>query len=39
MSVLDNLDGVLKLVSIDCSFPLREIYARVSFSDVQMDKP
>ncbi len=38
-SALDDLDGTLKLVSIDCSIPLRDIYARVSFSDEQVEKP
>jgi Uma2 family endonuclease len=38
-SALDDLDATLKLVSINCSLPLREIYARVNFSDVQMEKP
>ncbi len=32
-SALDDLDGTLKIVSINCSLPLRDIYARVSFSD------
>jgi Uma2 family endonuclease len=37
-SALDDLDGTLKLVSINCSVPLRDIYARVSFSDEQVEK-
>jgi Uma2 family endonuclease len=38
-SALDDLDGTLKLVSIDCSIPLRDICARVSFSEEQVEKP
>jgi Uma2 family endonuclease len=38
-SALDDLDGTLKLVSIDCSIPLRDICARVSFSDEKVEKP
>jgi Uma2 family endonuclease len=37
-SALDDLDGTLRLISIDCSLPLRDIYARVSFSDEQVGK-
>ncbi len=37
-SAPDDLDGTLKLVSINCSIPLRDIYARVGFSDEQMGK-
>jgi hypothetical protein len=37
-SALDDFDATLQLVSINCSLPLRDIYARVSFSDVQMEK-
>ena len=37
-SALDDLDATLKLVSIDCSLPLRDIYTRVSFSDEQNGK-
>jgi hypothetical protein len=35
-SALDDRDGTLRLISIDCSIPLRDIYARVSFSDQEM---
>jgi Uma2 family endonuclease len=37
-SALDDLDATLKLVSINCSLPLRDIYARVNFSEEQMGK-
>jgi len=33
LSALNDLDDTLRLVSIDCSVPLREIYARVDFSE------
>jgi len=33
LSALNDFNDTLRLVSIDCSVPLREIYARVDFSE------
>ena len=33
LSAQDHLDDTLRLISIECSLPLRAIYARVDFSE------